>query len=52
MFSAILKDRIEFVNLLLDNGFNLKNFLTYERYLKLFEKVKKIYDKIGVAKSL
>lgn len=46
MFSAILKNRIEFVNLLLENGFNLKNFLTYERYLQLFEKVIKMIKKM------
>ncbi|CAF0977505.1 unnamed protein product [Brachionus calyciflorus] len=37
MFSAILKNRVQFVNLLLENGFSLKNFLTHERLLKLYK---------------
>lgn len=36
MFNALLNDQYEFVNLLLENGFSIKKFLTYNRYKKLF----------------
>jgi hypothetical protein len=39
MYTAILDNRIEFVQLFLDNGFALKTFLTYRVLLKLYNEV-------------
>ncbi|RNA11751.1 transient receptor potential cation channel subfamily M member 2-like [Brachionus plicatilis] len=36
MLNALLNNQVEFVNLLLENGFSLKNFLTYDRFIKLY----------------
>lgn len=36
MFEALLNGQVEFVNMLLENGFNFKNFLTYSKYIELF----------------
>lgn len=38
MFNALLNDQYEFVNLLLENGFSIKKFLTYNRYKKLISR--------------
>ncbi|XP_061181480.1 transient receptor potential cation channel subfamily M member 2-like [Saccostrea echinata] len=36
LFSAIKQDRVDFVDLLLDNGISFKDFVTQERLLKLY----------------
>lgn len=38
-YDSILNDRVEFVQLFLENGFVVKNFLTYRRLLKLYNDV-------------
>ena len=40
MYMAIVDDRVEFVDLLFQNGFNLKKFLTHRRLLKLYNHVR------------
>jgi len=39
MHIAILENRIEFVKLFIENDFSLKQFLTYERLLQLYNEV-------------
>ena len=39
MYQAIIDDKVEFVELFLENGFSLKNFLTYRMLLKLYNSV-------------
>jgi transient receptor potential cation channel subfamily M member 2 len=36
MYEALVNDRVEFVRLILEHGFNLKCFLTWRRLLKLY----------------
>ncbi len=40
MYIALEQNRVEFVDLFLDNGFSLKNFVTNRLLLKLFNEVK------------
>ena len=39
MHIAILEDKTEFVKLFIENDFSLKQFLTYERLLQLYNEV-------------
>ena len=39
MFDALVNDRVDFVQLLLKNNFQLEPFLTYRCLLKLYNKV-------------
>ena len=41
MYQAIIDDKHEFVKLFLENGFVLKNFVTYRRLLKLYNEIPK-----------
>jgi hypothetical protein len=51
MHRAIFKNRLQFVELLLESNFNIKKFLTYKRLLKLYNQVsegsflRKLYKK-------
>lgn len=40
MFSALVNDRVEFVELFLEHGFSLRNFVTYRSLLNLYNNVK------------
>ena len=42
MQSALILNRVSFVELLMDNGVNLKDFLTLKRLLKLYNHVRKL----------
>lgn len=39
MYQAIIQNRIEFVELFLENGFSMKNFVTYRLMLKLYNDI-------------
>lgn len=39
MYLAILQNRIEFVELFLENGFSMKNFVTYRLMFKLYNDI-------------
>ena len=42
MHTAIIENRTEFIELFIENDFNLKQFLTYRRLLNLYIEVYKI----------
>jgi hypothetical protein len=39
MYGAIKNNKVEFVELFLENGFSLRNFLTHRIMLKLYNEV-------------
>ena len=39
MFTAIVDDKHEFVEIFLENGCNISQFLTYRRLIKLYNQV-------------
>ena len=42
MFTALVQDQADFVQLFLDNGVNLKTFLNVRRLQKLYEEVREM----------
>lgn len=58
MEDAIIKNRVEFVELFLENGYNIKNYLTYGKLLNLYNSIpassdlyKLLYEQVGLGLS-
>ncbi|KAL8572120.1 hypothetical protein ACOMHN_052917 [Nucella lapillus] len=54
MMAAIQQNRVDFVDLFLDNGVSLRGFLTEERLLKLYREIPRncwLYDRLVKVKS-
>lgn len=58
MEDAIVKNRVEFVELFLENGYNIKTYLTYGKLLNLYNKIpassdlyKLLYEQVGLGLS-
>jgi hypothetical protein len=48
MYNAIINDRVDFVKLFIENGFQVKKFLTYRRLIKLYNDVSEINSRIAL----
>ena len=46
LFTALLQDKMDFVQLFIDNGVDLKRFLTYRRLRDLYDDVSFVIVKV------